>query len=202
MWRPCRGSPSRAKFVLSLHTKGPSYESPGRCSEVGLFSSGRSPVVWFFLCCCHKLKLPPLPSTHSAPTKLGWQRNWICRGASRPENPVTCFPWRKVVAPATKGGAAEGSIKHSPLNQPALWAEPGPPRAPARRRLEPGRRRRLNPLVYGNTARLTVCRLPADWYSWRTSELVRVISDTYRSTPLRHCVALFPSRGRKGYHSG
>ena len=30
----------------------------------------------------------------------------------------------KVVAPATKGGAAEGSIKHSPLNQPALWAEP------------------------------------------------------------------------------
>ena len=30
---------------------------------------------------------------------------------------------RKVVAPATKGGAAEGSIYNSPLNQPALWAE-------------------------------------------------------------------------------
>ena len=100
LWSPCRGSPSRAKFVLSLHTKGPSYESPGRCSEVGLFPYGRSPVVWFSLLCCHKLKLTPLPSTHSAPTKLGWQRNWICRGASRPENPVTCFPagqrwWRQ-----------------------------------------------------------------------------------------------------------
>ena len=67
LWRPCSGSPSRAKFVLSLHTKGPSYESPGRCSEVGLFSYGRSPVVWFSLLCCHKLKLMPLPSTHSAP---------------------------------------------------------------------------------------------------------------------------------------
>ena len=22
----------------------------------------------------------------------GWQRNWICRGVKRPENPVTCFP--------------------------------------------------------------------------------------------------------------
>ena len=67
LWSPCRGSPSRAKFVLSLHTKGPSYESPGRCRAVGLFSSGRSPVVWFSLHCCHKLKLTPLPSTHSAP---------------------------------------------------------------------------------------------------------------------------------------
>ena len=36
----------------------------------------------------------------------------------------------KVVAPATKGGLLPtGSIKHSPLNQPALWAEPEPPRA-------------------------------------------------------------------------
>ena len=25
----------------------------------------------------------------------GWQRNWIRRGAKRPENPVTCFPVEK-----------------------------------------------------------------------------------------------------------
>ena len=24
--------------------------------------------------------------------RQGWQRNWICREAQRPENPVTCFP--------------------------------------------------------------------------------------------------------------
>ena len=41
------------------------FLSPVRA--VGLFSSGRSPVVWFSLHCCHKLKLTPLPSTHSAP---------------------------------------------------------------------------------------------------------------------------------------
>ena len=27
---------------------------------------------------------------YSAPC-IGWQRNWICREAKRPENPVTCF---------------------------------------------------------------------------------------------------------------
>ena len=35
MWRPCRGSPSRAKLVLSLHIKGLSYESPDRCQRRG-----------------------------------------------------------------------------------------------------------------------------------------------------------------------
>ena len=72
------------------------------------------------------------------PRLRGWQRNWIHRGALRPANPVTCFPPGKVVAPATKGGnafprpsgrlygfpAAAGGISNSPLNQPALWAEP------------------------------------------------------------------------------
>ncbi len=52
------------------------FLSPVRA--VGLFSSGRSLVVWFSIRGCHKLKLLPLPSTHSAP----------------------------LVAPATKGGAA------------------------------------------------------------------------------------------------
>ena len=41
------------------------FQAPDRA--VGLFSSGRSPVVWFSLRCCYKLKLTPLPSTHSAP---------------------------------------------------------------------------------------------------------------------------------------
>ena len=48
--------------------------------------------------------MAPLLSTHSAPAKWGWQRNWIHRRAPRPANPVTCFPPGKVVAPATKGG--------------------------------------------------------------------------------------------------
>ena len=53
-------------------------------------------------------KAPSLPIkalSFCRPTELrGWQRNWIHRGASRPANPVTCFPPGKVVAPATKGG--------------------------------------------------------------------------------------------------
>ena len=35
LWRPCRGSPSRAKLVLSLHIKGPPYELPDRCQRRG-----------------------------------------------------------------------------------------------------------------------------------------------------------------------
>ena len=35
----------------------------------------------------------------------------------------------KVVAPATKREAADRQHKTLPLNQPALWAEPEPPRA-------------------------------------------------------------------------
>ena len=41
------------------------FPSPVRA--VCLFSSGQSPVVWFSLRCCHKLRLIPSPSTHSAP---------------------------------------------------------------------------------------------------------------------------------------
>ena len=41
---------------------------------VGLFSSGRSPVVWFSLRGCHKLTLTPLPSIHSPTTK--WAKRW------------------------------------------------------------------------------------------------------------------------------
>ena len=53
-------------------------------------------------------KAPSLPIkalSFCRPTELrGWQRNWIHRGATRPANPVTCFPPGKVVAQATKGG--------------------------------------------------------------------------------------------------
>jgi hypothetical protein len=41
----------------------------------GVHFLGRSPVVWFSLSCCHKLKLSPLPSTHS-PTALAGGRWW------------------------------------------------------------------------------------------------------------------------------
>ncbi len=86
------------------------------------------------------------------------------------------LPFRgKVVAPATKGGAAagsiyiapdraptlaaaEGSIYNSPLNQPALWAEPEPPRVSARRRLEPGRRKAPEPLCVREYRKPHKCR--------------------------------------------
>ena len=35
MWRPCRGSPSRAKLVPGLHIKGLSNKSPDRCRRHG-----------------------------------------------------------------------------------------------------------------------------------------------------------------------
>ena len=64
---------------------------------------GRIPVVWFSLCNCHKLKLPEMPSTHSVPSGVR----------------------AKVVAPATKGGAAgmvreEYDAKISCLHSPFL----------------------------------------------------------------------------------
>ena len=65
------------------------FQAPDRA--VGLFSSGRSPVVWFSLRCCYKLKLSPLPSTHSAPALAG--ERW----------------WRQ----PPKGALPTGSIKHS-----------------------------------------------------------------------------------------
>ena len=35
LWRPCRGSPSRAKLVPGLHIKGLSNKSPDRCRRRG-----------------------------------------------------------------------------------------------------------------------------------------------------------------------
>ena len=95
----------RAKFSLRgkwcVSTKRGAFQAPARA--VCLFSSGRSPVVWFSLRCCHKLTLTPLPSIHSPTTK--WEGRW----------------WRQ---PPKGGLLPTGSIKHSLLNQPALWAEP------------------------------------------------------------------------------
>ena len=87
---------------------------------------GRSPVVWFSLSCCHKLKLPPLPSTHSPTALAGWQRNWICRGASRPENPVTCFPtgqrwWRQPPKGARRQAAFILIAVRRYHNSPPFW---------------------------------------------------------------------------------
>ena len=45
---------------------------------------------------------------------LRWQGNWIRKEPQATENPVTCFPPGKVVAPATKGGisfAHQGGCK-------------------------------------------------------------------------------------------
>ena len=101
------------------------FPSPVRA--VGLFSSGRSPVVWFSLSCCHKLKLSPLPSTHSPTALAGWQRNWIYRGASRPENPVTCFPagqrwWRQPPKGDCCRQAAFYTHRRQAIPQPSpLW---------------------------------------------------------------------------------
>ena len=51
-----------------------------------------------------------------------------------------------------KRGAAGTDIKKGAEGGSQSRAEPGQPRAQARRLLEPGHHRCLNPLVYGNTA--------------------------------------------------
>jgi hypothetical protein len=62
---------------------------------------GRSPVVWFSFRYCHKLKLARCPAP-IVPHEVG--ERW----------------WRQ----PPKGGAADRQHIYSPLNQPALWAEP------------------------------------------------------------------------------
>ena len=59
------------------------------------------------------------------PPLAGWQRNWICRGSIATRKSSDMLPsGAKVVASATKGGATDRQHTYSPLNQPALWAEP------------------------------------------------------------------------------
>ena len=41
-------------------------------------------------CCPYHMRIKL--SMQSTCVPFRWQRNWICRGAKRPENPVTCFP--------------------------------------------------------------------------------------------------------------
>ena len=45
---------------------------------------------------CYELLKLALREAESRLPPPGWQRNWICRGAKRPENPVTCFPLGEV----------------------------------------------------------------------------------------------------------
>ena len=54
----------------------------------------------------------PWLSTHSAPSKWGWQRNWIHRGALRPANPVTCFPSARWWRQPPKGDTPEWYMKY------------------------------------------------------------------------------------------
>ena len=87
---PRRGKFSRRSaselISISRHKGAKTSPSGGRCRRqkgcisnarraVCLFSSGRSPVVWFSLRGCHKLNLTPPPSTHSAPALAG-KRWW------------------------------------------------------------------------------------------------------------------------------
>ena len=43
-----------------------------------------------------------------------WQRNWICRGVKRPENPVTCFPPGRR-GPRSGAGVYEGIWRNDAL---------------------------------------------------------------------------------------
>ena len=43
-----------------------------------------------------------------------WQRNWICRGVKRPENPVTCFPPGRR-GPRSGAGVDERISRHDTL---------------------------------------------------------------------------------------
>jgi hypothetical protein len=49
---------------------------------------------------------------------LRWQRNWIRRGAKRPENPVTCFLWAKRATKWRRGvGGCKSKMKlHAELS--------------------------------------------------------------------------------------
>ena len=110
----------RAKFPLrgkggALAPKGVHFRER---SEVCLFSSGRSPVVWFSLRCCHKLKLTPLPSIHSPITK------WAGRWWRQPPKGGAADRQHFILAPTGAFIASAAILYNSPLNQPALWAEP------------------------------------------------------------------------------
>ena len=101
-----------------------------------------------------------------------WQRNWICRGVKRPENPVTCFPPGRR-GPRSGAGVYEGiwrndalcghrrrqrrhsysspqsgdttTLLYNPFTQPAAPAAPlAPERTPPLNLLNPRRLCRLS----------------------------------------------------------
>ncbi len=140
---PAATSPPEGEILAALHfemlmrTKAESsanfpLRGKSRAAGIGVHFHERSEVVWFSFRYCHKLKLTPLLSIHS-PTALARGRWW-----RQPPKGACC-----------RQGAHHRRRRrntYSPLNQPALWAEPEPPRAPARWRLEPGRRKAPEPL--------------------------------------------------------
>ena len=141
---PAATSPPEGEILAALHfemlmrTKAESsanfpLRGKSRAAGIGVHFHERSEVVWFSFRYCHKLKLTPLLSIHS-PTALAGGRWW-----RQPPKGACC-----------RQGAHHRRRRrntYSPLNQPALWAEPKPPRAPARWRLEPGRRKAPLPLL-------------------------------------------------------
>ena len=83
---------------------------PAQCLISVIPSSGSFPQAGIYYRLSHTLRVPRFFAgaqndtqggkgdakrhLYSSPPK-GWQRNWIRRGAKRPENPVTCFPVEK-----------------------------------------------------------------------------------------------------------
>ena len=66
----------------------------------GAFPSGEARLLWFSRRCCHKLKLPEMPSTHSPTTEQGGKGTGFVGSPWATENPVTRFPpgqrwWRQ-----------------------------------------------------------------------------------------------------------
>ena len=134
-----------------------------RAAGIGVHFHERSEVVWFSFRYCHKLKLTPLLSIHS-PTALAGEGG----GASHQRGPAADrqhLYWRR------QGAHHRRRRRHtySPLNQPALWAEPEPPRAPARWRLEPGRRKAPEPFLLSGIPVIPTSAAPPHKYHKRQS---------------------------------
>ena len=137
----------RAKFPLrgkggALAPKGVHFRER---SEVCLFSSGRSPVVWFSLRCCHKHKLTPLPSIHSPITKWAgrWWRQPPKGGAADRQHfilaPTGAFIASAAILYNSQGGARNPSGRRQPIPDRTFGAQGQRPGGPINPRPQSGR---------------------------------------------------------------
>ena len=92
MWRPCRGSPSRAKLVPGLHIKGLSNKSPDRCRRRGFTVLPPTGGIINSL----PQSGNPQPSGPKAPSNLRTLRTLGSAGA------VNLFPHNPSTQPAAK----------------------------------------------------------------------------------------------------